>query len=403
MLFYAGLQCNAQETTSTVSQFPVNLRTICRLPNILTESSGIAIEGSNRIWSHEDSGNANQIYCFDTTGALLRTLTISNASNIDWEDMAVDNNGTWFIGDFGNNDNNRTNLAIYTIPNPETIPENTVNAGIIHFSLQDQTAFPPPASNRNFDIEAMAWHSDSLFLFTKDRSNPFTGITKMYALPDIPGTYTARMVDSYFVGNTIESGRVTSADINHNSGELVLLTNSKLVSFTNYPGNRFFNGAVNDFIFTTTPGQNEGIAFKSGNRLLMTEEGNGSTPGFLYEIIIGEDINVSPEPTNFPDSFSAHNIHLEWLDATGDVLPDGYLVRMSPLDFESVATPMNGTIYPDSDFDKNVATGNQNVWFTGLNANTGYYFKIFSFKDYTAYRVYKAGSNEPQIQKSTTP
>ena len=91
------------------------------MPSVLTESSGIAIEGTNRIWSHEDSGNSNEIYCFDTTGTLLRTLTISNVHNIDWEDMAVDNEETWYLNDAGNNNNDRQNLAIYKIPSPETI------------------------------------------------------------------------------------------------------------------------------------------------------------------------------------------------------------------------------------------------------------------------------------------
>lgn len=262
----------------------VNLRHICRLPGVLTESSGIAIEGGNRIWSHEDSGNAAEIYCFDTTGALLRTLTIANADNIDWEDMTTDNEETWFIGDAGNNNCIRTDLAIYKIPDPGTFKGNSVTAGIIRFNLPDQHSFPPPSSDRNYDIEAIAWYSDSLFLFTKDRSNPFTGITKMYVLPDIPGNYTARLAGSFMIGNTPETGRITSADINHHTGELVLLTNTKLVSFTNYPNNRFFDGDVTEYAFTSIPGQNESIGFVSTTKLYMTEEGSGSTEGYLYEL-----------------------------------------------------------------------------------------------------------------------
>lgn len=286
--------CQSSEIrNSTGEKFQVNLRKICRLPGELIESSGIAIEGNNRIWSHEDSGNANELYCFDSTGILLRTLIIGNVENIDWEDLAVDSDDHWFIGDFGNNNNTRTDLAIYKIPNPENIAENTVNAGIIRFTLEDQTAFPPPSSNRNFDIEAMVWHNDSLYLFTKNRSNPFTGITKMYVLPDAPGNYIARLVDSQFMGSTVETGRITSADINHHTGELVLLTNNRLISFTNYTGNRFFNGHKTDYIFNTTPGQNEGIAFVSGTKLYMTEEGSGNTGGFLYEILLPQPQGIA--------------------------------------------------------------------------------------------------------------
>jgi hypothetical protein len=296
LLMTLNVSCQQAEVRSAANQTqPINLRVISRLPNQIIESSGIAISGSNRIWSHEDSGNANEIYCFDSLGNLLRTLIITNVENTDWEDMAVDSDENWFIGDFGNNNNTRTDLAIYKIPDPESVSGNYVSAEIIHFSFEDQIAFPPPSSNRNYDVEAMIWRNDSLYLFTKDRSSPFTGITKMYVLPASPGTHIARLLDSRLIGNAAESGRITSADINHHTGELVLLTNTKMISFTNYPGNRFFDGDVIEYIFTTTPGQNEAIAFVSSHKLYMTEEGGGSTAGYLYEILL-------PQPQSVPES-----------------------------------------------------------------------------------------------------
>lgn len=279
-------------------EITVNLRAINRLPSVLVESSGIELSGSNRIWSHEDSGNSNELYCSDSTGNLLRTLVISNVSNTDWEDITADNDETWFIGDFGNNNNQRTDLAIYIIPDPETIAGNSVPAGIISFSLDDQTAFPPPSSDRNYDIEAMAWYADSLYLFTKDRSNPFTGIVKMYVLPDQPGNYSARLAGSFFAGSTTGSGRVTAADINLHTGELMLLTNEKLISFKDYPGYRFFEGTKTEYSFRNLPGQNEGLAFVSGNKLYMTEEGSGSTTGYLYEIVLPQPQSAADHTLN---------------------------------------------------------------------------------------------------------
>lgn len=311
LLLTLHVSCQQFEVkTGSVQSLPVSLRVMSRLPNQIIESSGISISGNNRIWSHEDSGNANDLYCFDSLGNLLRTLIVSNVENTDWEDMAADNDENWFIGDFGNNNNTRTDLAIYKIQDPETVTGNYVTAEIIRFSFEDQTAFPPPSSNRNYDIEAMIWRNDSLYLFTKDRSNPFTGITKMYVLPDNPGTHIAQLLDSRFIGSSTESGRITSADINHHTGELVLLCNSKLISFANYPGNRFFDGEVTEYIFTTTPGQNEGIAFVSADKLYMTEEGSGSSAGYLYEILLpqtqsipendakAEELSIYPNPAN---------------------------------------------------------------------------------------------------------
>lgn len=110
-----------------------------------------------------------------------------------------------------------------------------------------------------------------------------------------------------------------------------------------------------------------------------------------------------PEPSNYPASFSAHNIHLEWVDATGEITPDGYLVRSSTAGYSSIPDPVDGTSYADDTNTKNVAYGVQSAWFTNLNSNTGYYFKLFSFKGYGAARTYKTDGVVPQTYKRTTP
>ncbi len=110
-----------------------------------------------------------------------------------------------------------------------------------------------------------------------------------------------------------------------------------------------------------------------------------------------------PEPTNYPVSFSAHNIHLQWVDATGTNLPEGYLVRMSTDGFASISNPVNGTVYPDNVADINVDFGVQNVWYKNLSANTTYYFKLFSYSGSGAARVYKTDGTVPQLQQATNP
>lgn len=272
---------NTKREDASISVVPV-----FRLPSVLIESSGIAITSPGKIWSHNDSGNENKLYCFNTSGALLRTLTISNVFNNDWEDLTVDSQKRIYINDAGNNDNNRTNLAIYRIPDPETITGNSVAAEIIKFSFEDQVSYPPATDKRNFDIEAIIWKSDSLFMFTKDRSTPLTGITKLYKIPATPGTHVAKLAGSLYIGSTTISGRITSADIDLVTGEIVLLINDKLLFFKNYPANRFFEGQKNTFSFKTIPGQVEAITYVTGNKLYMTEEGVSGDMGYFYEISI---------------------------------------------------------------------------------------------------------------------
>jgi len=308
-------------------------RPVTQIPLLINESSGISISSPNRIWSHNDAGNPNELYCFDTTGNLLRVLEILDATNVDWEDLAVDDQKRVYINDAGNNNNDRQNLRIYRIPDPQTVTGNVVEAEAIKFVLEDQFQFPPPANNKNYDIEAMFWKDDSLNLFTKNRSEPQSGICKLYRLPALPGTYTATLIGAIQLGNSFKDAQVTSADVNLSTGEVLLLTETKIVSFTNYPGNRFFDGDITMNYFSGEIGQVEGVAFVDNNRLFLTAEGNNNAGGDLYEVLWenSNDINESnaDKIRIFPNPFiSSLTIEMpfegyltvEILDIRGDVI-----------------------------------------------------------------------------------
>ena len=85
------------------------------LPNSISETSGLLFYNGKLI-THNDSGDAANLYELDTIrGNITRTITISNATNSDWEDITQDDTHI-YIGDFGNNSNgNRQDLKIYKI------------------------------------------------------------------------------------------------------------------------------------------------------------------------------------------------------------------------------------------------------------------------------------------------
>src|SRR5258706_2163656 len=117
----------------------------------LVESSGLQMAG-NFLWSFNDGGGAAAIYRIDTlSNTILQTVTLTGATNVDWEDIAFD--GSYFyVGDFGNNANGaRVDLKIYkfalsAIPadyvvNPVVaIPANEIE--VINFTYSNQP-FPP--------------------------------------------------------------------------------------------------------------------------------------------------------------------------------------------------------------------------------------------------------------------
>ena len=72
------------------------------LPEVVKETSGLLfIDG--KIITHNDSGDDANLYELDSlSGNLQRTINITNATNINWEDITEDENHL-YIGDFGNN------------------------------------------------------------------------------------------------------------------------------------------------------------------------------------------------------------------------------------------------------------------------------------------------------------
>jgi hypothetical protein len=239
------------------------------LPSRLSECSGLDYGLNNTFWTHNDGYGDNRIYKISSNGALLRTLYISGATNYDWEDITHNASRTYlYIGDFGNNNSSRQNLRIYRIPHPNNYSSSSVSSSRIYFSYPDQTQFPSPW--QNFDVEAFFHDDGKLFLFTKGYGGA-TAYTKMYSVPDAPGTYVATLCDSFYV-----SSKVTSADLSPDRKTMILLTNNRMHVFRNFSGTDYFGGQYLQLGIAGYSTQKEGIAFSSNNCVYMTEEGSAN-------------------------------------------------------------------------------------------------------------------------------
>ena len=94
-----------------------NLTVVTELPKSLREASGLEkIPNSNFLWMINDSGNKSILYGLNSSGEIIKQLKI-NAKNKDWEDLASDSTGNIYIGDFGNNANERKKLTILKVNN----------------------------------------------------------------------------------------------------------------------------------------------------------------------------------------------------------------------------------------------------------------------------------------------
>lgn len=258
----------------------------CSVPNFLYENSGMELEiGQNQIYMINDSGNANSVYAIDaTTGEMKREIAISNAQNKDWEDLTLFN-GDLFIGDFGNNKNDRKNLVIYWVSDINSYKnvQNTAFAKTISFSFEDQSKFPPKKKKRNFDVEAFMAKDDALYLFTRNRSSKFDGTVKCYKLAIKEGQQLAKLVGSYSFCDDWPSCQITAADYHAASNTIALLSYDKVWLLNDFKGDNFFMGQITTYHLGHTS-QKEALCFKDARTLYLGEESKKNVGGAVYQL-----------------------------------------------------------------------------------------------------------------------
>ncbi|MBW7847546.1 MAG: endonuclease [Bacteroidales bacterium] len=96
-------------------------------------------------------------------------------------------------------------------------------------------------------------------------------------------------------------------------------------------------------------------------------------------MIWGGGSSLAEEPEAHVTEFSGSTISLQWTDATGGQLPDAYLIRMSSVSFDDIATPNDGIEVIDDLQNRNVLYGVQKAAFGNLTTGQTYYFKIFPY------------------------
>lgn len=127
-------------------------------------------------------------------------------------------------------------------------------------------------------------------------------------------------------------------------------------------------------------------------------------PEYVYAIWgVGGSPSPVPEPAGYPAGFSAHNIKLHWVDATGDIVPTGYLIEWSSTGFNDITAPSDGTFVDDGETSLNVAAGEQAALIRNLAPSTTYYFKIFGYVGTGSSVDYKTDGEVPQTSQSTSP
>lgn len=202
---------------------------ICELPKKVNETSGLIILEDGTFLTLNDGGNKAEIYHLNKKGEILNTCEIEDEKNTDWEDLCIDNNGYIYIADIGNNKNDRKKLKILKIKLEKVISKKKTKAKSISFKYPNQKQFPPKDEHLYFDAEAITYYNDKLWIFTKNRTVPFNGVSFCYSI-DLKEEKIKQETNLFFPKTNWMEESITSATIYDNT--IYILTYTKIYIYT---------------------------------------------------------------------------------------------------------------------------------------------------------------------------
>ncbi len=258
------------------------------LPQSLEENSGMVVLSPDSILFLNDGGNPPYVYLTDSTGRLQKEVYVQGFPNVDWEELAYDGGHRFFIGDFGNNANARTDLRIGAFDLRDFLTKDSIfPLALMHMAYQRQQNFPALADERHYDMEAMLFAQDSLYLFSKNRTDPFNGKVYQYSLPVVSGNYVLSPVDSFVTGlGLMASYWITAAAYHQKSQQLLLLGYDKLWHFEHaHPPKFFQSGSGKAYAFTNFT-QKEAVDFVSDSLVYLSEEASFSSVQSLHRVVL---------------------------------------------------------------------------------------------------------------------
>ncbi len=267
-------------------------------PEVATEVSGIVKSRyyEDVFWILNDSGDEPRIIPINREGEVVGSYRsseiigqyIREASNSDWEDITIDNQGFIYICDVGNNCNCRKDLVLYKII--ETDPGKRMNKVFqkIFFRYPDQKEYPASEKDFNFDSEGVFVANGKLYILSKNRSNTHTTLYRLDEThPFEVNTLTA--LQTFDI-----KGQVTAADASPDGKQIAVLTYTGVWVFEASEEDRYFEGKIwwqpinNTFVDGRPQQQVESICYDDAETLIIADELGGR----LYEIKLNQLISI---------------------------------------------------------------------------------------------------------------
>lgn len=190
--------------------------------NSLHQASGVTASCNNPgvLWTHNDAGDTARIFAIDTNGNHLATFDLTNATHVDYEDIALGpgpltNVQYIYVGDIGDNNSSRSNIVIYQAPEPAVYLRWATNSNTQDLPGVRAITFVYPDGPRNAEALLLDPITHDLFIASKE-----TNLSRIYvatrAQLDAGGTNTLTFV------RQIDFNLASGGAVSPIGGEIVL-------------------------------------------------------------------------------------------------------------------------------------------------------------------------------------
>lgn len=234
----------------------------------IRESSGIVAsrQFEGVYWTLNDSGNPSVLYATKRNGELIKEIKVRGTRNIDWEGLALDDEGQIWIGDIGNNSRLRfdLNVAVVKEPNPFTDKEAVVIA-----------KYPFKYPDKNVDAEGLFIANGIPYIVSKEST-----AAVLYRFPELRAGEKQVLQR---VGAFAEARLVTGAGISADGNRIAVCSYNSLWVYQGIAGN--YAQMITSKPWVLPHGfEGEAICFE-GYNLYLTNEARDiySLPQFWYE------------------------------------------------------------------------------------------------------------------------
>ncbi len=239
-------------------------------------------------WTHNDAGNDERLFAFDSTGRDLGRVRVTGAKNRDWEAMASGpcaEGACLYIGDVGDNLAQQQFVTVFRVQEPAAPgsgkPTDVPAAASVRFRYPDGA----------HDVESMWVSADtSIWLATKRRLRDSDGRNRPSLLFRVPASawrseqiVTAELADSLpMVPTNREATMVTDAAISNAFGDgdgqalLAVRTYGALYVFESSPTGRPGKVRARCSLASLREPQGEAVAWLPDGRVLLGSEKRGA-------------------------------------------------------------------------------------------------------------------------------